>query len=162
MNTPHAVITLEAVSKRYGSTMIVHDLSFTVERGEIVGFLGPNGAGKTTTMRMIAGFTAATSGRVVVAGYDMATQNVEAARRIGYLPERPPLYDALDLRLPAVRGEGQGGAPRRHRVGAGARECGLPPGGRVPSRDLQALEGVSSAPGAGSGPARRPGGAPAG
>jgi ABC-2 type transport system ATP-binding protein len=97
MNTSPAVITLESVSKRYGSTMIVHDLSFTVERGEIVGFLGPNGAGKTTTMRMIAGFTAATSGRVVVAGHDMATQNVEAARRIGYLPERPPLYDALDV-----------------------------------------------------------------
>ena len=72
-------------------------LSFTVEPGEIVGFLGPNGAGKTTTMRMIAGYTAATSGRVTVAGFDMATQNVEAARRIGYLPERPPLYDALDV-----------------------------------------------------------------
>ena len=85
------VITLESVSKRYGSAPIIHDLSFTVGRGEIVGFLGPNGAGKTTTMRMIAGFTAATSGRVMVAGYDMATQNVEAARRIGYLPERPPL-----------------------------------------------------------------------
>ena len=68
------------MSKRYGSKTIIHDLSFTVEKGEIVGFLGPNGAGKTTTMRMIAGFTAATSGRVTVAGYDMATQNVEAAR----------------------------------------------------------------------------------
>ncbi len=97
MNTSSAVIVLESVSKRYGSTTIIHDLSFTVERGEIVGFLGPNGAGKTTTMRMIAGFTAATSGRVIVAGYDMATQNVEAARRIGYMPERPPLYDALDV-----------------------------------------------------------------
>ena len=97
MNTSPAVIVLESVSKRYGSATIIHDLSFTVEPGEIVGFLGPNGAGKTTTMRMIAGFTAATSGRVTVAGYDMATQNVEAARRIGYLPERPPLYDALDV-----------------------------------------------------------------
>ncbi len=91
------VIALESVSKRYGSAPIIHDLSFTVGRGEIVGFLGPNGAGKTTTMRMIAGFTAATSGRVTVAGYDMATENVEAARRIGYLPERPPLYDALGV-----------------------------------------------------------------
>ena len=97
MNPSPAVIVLESVSKRYGSATIIHDLSFTVEPGEIVGFLGPNGAGKTTTMRMIAGFTAATSGRVTVAGYDMATQNVEAARRIGYLPERPPLYDALDV-----------------------------------------------------------------
>ncbi|MEX2224059.1 MAG: ABC transporter ATP-binding protein [Candidatus Rokuibacteriota bacterium] len=97
MSTSAAVISLESVSKRYGSATVIHDLSFTVGRGEIVGFLGPNGAGKTTTMRMIAGFTAATSGRVMVAGYDMATQNVEAARRIGYLPERPPLYDALDV-----------------------------------------------------------------
>ena len=80
------MIQLEAVSKRYGSRTIIHDLSFTVEKGEIVGFLGPNGAGKTTTMRMIAGFTAATSGRVTVAGFDMATQNVEAARVLGYLP----------------------------------------------------------------------------
>ncbi|MGH7383757.1 MAG: ABC transporter ATP-binding protein, partial [Candidatus Rokuibacteriota bacterium] len=97
MNASPAVIVLESVSKRYGSATIIHDLSFTVERGEIVGFLGPNGAGKTTTMRMIAGFTAPTSGQVTVAGYDMATRNVEAARRIGYLPERPPLYDALDV-----------------------------------------------------------------
>jgi len=92
-----AAIALESVSKRYGSTTVIHDLSFSVARGEIVGFLGPNGAGKTTTMRMIAGFTAATSGRVTVAGYDMAVDNVPAARRIGYLPERPPLYDTLTV-----------------------------------------------------------------
>jgi len=97
MNSSPAVIALESVSKRYGSATIIHDLSFTVARGEIVGFLGPNGAGKTTTMRMIAGFTTPTAGRVTVAGYDMATQNVEAGRRIGYLPERPPLYDALTV-----------------------------------------------------------------
>lgn len=90
-------IALESVSKRYGSKTIIHDVSFAVEPGEIVGFLGPNGAGKTTTMRMIAGFTTPTSGRVTVAGYDMATQNEEAARKIGYLPEHPPLYDTLDV-----------------------------------------------------------------
>ena len=98
MSDAPAAIVLESVGKRYGSTTVVHDVSFTVERGEIVGFLGPNGAGKTTTMRMIAGFTAATSGRVLVAGHDMATDHAEAARRIGYLPERPPLYDVLDVR----------------------------------------------------------------
>src|SRR5690349_12994958 len=92
------MIALESVSKRYGSKTIIHDLSFTVARGEIVGFLGPNGAGKTTTMRMIAGYTAASEGRVLVAGRDMATDHVDAARLIGYLPERPPLYDALDVR----------------------------------------------------------------
>src|SRR5262250_3272236 len=95
--SPSPSVVLQSVSKRYGSRSAVEDLSFTVERGEIVGFLGPNGAGKTTTLRMIAGFTAATSGRVSVGGHDMATQNVEAARLIGYLPERPPLYDALDV-----------------------------------------------------------------
>ena len=74
------MIALESVSKRFGAKTIVHDLTFTVEKGEIVGFLGPNGAGKTTTMRMIAGYTTASSGRVTVAGYDMATQNEQAAR----------------------------------------------------------------------------------
>jgi ABC-2 type transport system ATP-binding protein len=96
--TASPLIALESVSKRYGSRTIIHDLSFTVAKGEIVGFLGPNGAGKTTTMRMIAGYTAASEGRVRVAGRDMATEHVDAARLIGYLPERPPLYDALDVR----------------------------------------------------------------
>jgi ABC-2 type transport system ATP-binding protein len=91
------MIALESVSKRYGSRTIIHDMSFTVGKGEIVGFLGPNGAGKTTTMRMIAGYTTATSGRVSVAGFDMATQNEDAARKLGYLPEQPPLYDVLDV-----------------------------------------------------------------
>jgi ABC-2 type transport system ATP-binding protein len=91
------MIALESVSKRFGARTIVHELSFTVDKGEIVGFLGPNGAGKTTTMRMIAGFTTPSSGRATVAGFDMATQNVVAARTIGYLPEHPPLYDALEV-----------------------------------------------------------------
>jgi len=91
------MITLESVSKRYGSKTVIHELSFTVGRGEIVGLLGPNGAGKTTTLRMLAGFTAATSGTVTVDGCDMATDNVRAARAIGYLPERPPLYDTLNV-----------------------------------------------------------------
>jgi len=91
------MIQLEHVTKRYGSKTILDDLSFDVKKGEIVGFLGPNGAGKTTTMRMIAGFTTASKGIVRVAGYDMATQNHEAARKIGYLPEQPPLYDVLDV-----------------------------------------------------------------
>ncbi|MGE4056696.1 MAG: ABC transporter ATP-binding protein [Vicinamibacterales bacterium] len=85
------------MTKRYGSKTIIHDMSFTVEPGEIVGFLGPNGAGKTTTMRMISGFTTATSGTVRVAGFDMATERQQAARRLGYLPEQPPLYDTLDV-----------------------------------------------------------------
>ena len=97
MSTPTAAIALESVSKRFGSRTIVHDLTFSVDKGEIVGFLGPNGAGKTTTMRMIAGFTTASSGRVRVAGFDIATQNEEAARKLGYMPEHPPVYDTLDV-----------------------------------------------------------------
>ncbi|HKQ23661.1 MAG TPA: ABC transporter ATP-binding protein [Burkholderiales bacterium] len=97
MNNSSPAISLESVSKRFGSKTIVHDMSFSVEKGEIVGFLGPNGAGKTTTMRMIAGFTTASSGKVSVAGHDMSSQNEEAARKLGYLPEHPPLYDTLDV-----------------------------------------------------------------
>jgi ABC-2 type transport system ATP-binding protein len=97
VNPSPPAIVLESVVKRYGSTTVIHDVSFSVERGEILGFLGPNGAGKTTTMRMIAGFTTATAGRVSVAGHDVARQRTEAARAIGYLPERPPLYETLDV-----------------------------------------------------------------
>jgi ABC-2 type transport system ATP-binding protein len=90
-------IQLESVSKRYGRRTVVEDVSFSVEKGEIVGFLGPNGAGKTTTIRMIAGVSTASAGRVTVNGFDMATQNQLAAPYIGYLPEHPPLYDVLDV-----------------------------------------------------------------
>ncbi len=91
------MIKVEHLTKKYGTFTAVNDISFEVEKGEIVGFLGPNGAGKTTTMRMIAGFTTPTSGRVTVAGYDMASQNGEAAKKLGYLPEHPPLYDVLEV-----------------------------------------------------------------
>ncbi|NIO40239.1 MAG: ATP-binding cassette domain-containing protein, partial [Burkholderiales bacterium] len=92
-----AAIELRSVTKRYGPKTIIHNVSFNVEQGEIVGFLGPNGAGKTTTMRMIAGFTTATSGQIAVAGHDMATDHAAAAEKLGYLPEHPPLYDTLDV-----------------------------------------------------------------
>ena len=92
------MIELDRVSKRYGSKTLIHDISFNVKKGEIVGFLGPNGAGKTTTMRMISGFTSTTSGTVKVAGFDMATQNHLASQKLGYLPEHPPLYDVLDVK----------------------------------------------------------------
>jgi ABC-2 type transport system ATP-binding protein len=92
-----AAIELHSVTKRYGPKTIIHDISFSVGKGEIVGFLGPNGAGKTTTMRMIAGFTTATSGTVTVAGHDMANDREQAAEKLGYLPEHPPLYDTLDV-----------------------------------------------------------------
>jgi ABC-2 type transport system ATP-binding protein len=92
-----AAIELQSVYKRYGPKTIIHDVSFSVKPGEIVGFLGPNGAGKTTTMRMIAGFTTPSSGTIKVAGYDMLSQNEQAAEKLGYLPEHPPLYDTLNV-----------------------------------------------------------------
>src|SRR2546429_7988332 len=116
MSAAAAAVALESVSKRYGAKAIIHDLSFTVGKGEIVGFLGPNGAGKTTTMRMIAGVTVATFGRVTVAGYDMATQNADPARQIGYLPPHPPPHRTLAvsayLRFVAkVKGVGRAAIP---------------------------------------------------
>ncbi len=92
-----AMIHLDAVTKRYGDKTVVDAVSFEVAAGEVLGFLGPNGAGKTTTIRMIAGYLMPTRGHVRVAGFDMAEAGLEAARRIGYLPERPPLYDTLTV-----------------------------------------------------------------
>jgi gliding motility-associated transport system ATP-binding protein len=92
------VIEVEHITKRYGRVTAVDDVSFRVERGEILGFLGPNGAGKTTTMRILTGYMPPTDGRATVAGYDVFTHPVEAKRRTGYLPETPPLYPDMTVR----------------------------------------------------------------
>ena len=89
------MIEVEHLSKIYGSTTAIEDVHFSVEAGEILGFLGPNGAGKTTTMRILAGYLPATTGTARVANYDVHKQSMEVRRRIGYLPENPPLY--LDM-----------------------------------------------------------------
>jgi ABC-2 type transport system ATP-binding protein len=81
----------------YGSVTAVDHVSFTVNKGEILGFLGPNGAGKTTTMRILTGFMPATSGTARVAGFDVFDQSLEVRRRIGYLPENPPLYPDMSV-----------------------------------------------------------------
>jgi len=86
------MIKAEGLSKRYDRTVAVDGISFEVNRGEIVGFLGPNGAGKTTTMRMLTCFMPPSAGTATVAGYDINTQPEEVKRRIGYLPESPPVY----------------------------------------------------------------------
>jgi ABC-2 type transport system ATP-binding protein len=86
------VIEVEHLSKSYGARRAVEDLSFSVGKGEIVGFLGPNGAGKSTTLRMLTGFLPPTAGRIRIDGLDMLTDAVEAKRRIGYMPEACPLY----------------------------------------------------------------------
>jgi ABC-2 type transport system ATP-binding protein len=91
------VIEVQHLTKRYGRVTAVDDVSFRVERGEILGFLGPNGAGKTTTMRILTGYMPATDGKAVVAGFDVFEQPIEAKRRTGYLPETPPLYPDMSV-----------------------------------------------------------------
>ncbi|MCX7921166.1 MAG: ABC transporter ATP-binding protein [Clostridia bacterium] len=86
------MIEIQNLTKSYGQIKAVNDISFTVEKGEILGFLGPNGAGKSTTMNIITGFIPSTEGTVKVCGYDIMENPKEVKRRIGYLPEQPPLY----------------------------------------------------------------------
>ena len=91
------MIEVQHLTKRYGRVTAVDDISFRVERGEILGFLGPNGAGKTTTMRILTGYMPATEGKAIVAGFDVFEQPIEAKRRTGYLPETPPLYPDMSV-----------------------------------------------------------------
>src|SRR5437016_13441093 len=110
------MIEVQSLTKHYGTIAAIHDVSFSVKRGEIVGFLGPNGAGKTTTMRILAGFMPATQGTATVAGYDVFTQSLEVRRRIGYMPENVPLYSEMGVAsyLDFVAGvKGVGRAERR-------------------------------------------------
>ena len=86
------MISVSHLSRRFGSVLALDDVSFEVQKGEVVGFLGPNGAGKTTAMRILTGYLPATSGTAVVAGFDVARASLEVRRRIGYLPESVPLY----------------------------------------------------------------------
>jgi ABC-2 type transport system ATP-binding protein len=91
------MIEVENLTKRYGPTLAVSGVSFSVEKGEVLGFLGPNGAGKTTTMRVITGYIPPTEGKVRVAGVDVAEEPLEAKRHIGYLPETPPVYPDMTV-----------------------------------------------------------------
>lgn len=86
------MIKVENLSKAFGPKLAVDDVSFAVERGEVLGFLGPNGAGKSTTMRMVTGFIPPTAGRIVVGGHDVVESPIPAKRLIGYLPENAPGY----------------------------------------------------------------------
>jgi ABC-2 type transport system ATP-binding protein len=91
------LIEVDHLTKSYGKNLAVNDISFTVEKGEILGFLGPNGAGKTTTMRILTGYLPATSGSARIAGFDVFEKSMEVRRRIGYLPETPPLYPDMNV-----------------------------------------------------------------
>jgi ABC-2 type transport system ATP-binding protein len=107
------MIEVSHLTKRYRDLTAVDDLSFTVGRGEVVGFLGPNGAGKSTTMRILTGFIPATSGTVKVAGFDVFEQPLEVKRRVGYLPESPPVYGDMTVRSYLAFCAGLKGLPRK-------------------------------------------------
>ncbi|MBI3875893.1 MAG: ATP-binding cassette domain-containing protein [Verrucomicrobia bacterium] len=122
------MIAVENLTKRYAGVTAVQELTFTVGRGEIVGFLGPNGAGKTTTMRMLSCYMPATHGSARVAGYDVYTEADEVRRRIGYMPENNPLY--LEMRVREylkfrARLKGLSAARSRERVDTVLEQCGL-------------------------------------
>lgn len=91
------MIEVKGLSKRYGQLQALNDVSFTVEKGQIVGFLGANGAGKTTTMDILCGCSGADSGTAVIAGYDITEQPIEAKKRLGYLPDVPPLHGEMSV-----------------------------------------------------------------
>ena len=122
------MIEVQHLTKFFGSKRAVDDISFTLEKGEILGFLGPNGAGKSTTMRMITGFMPPSGGTAVIGGHDIRHDPIEARKRLGYLPENAPVYpdmsvfDYLDF---CAQIRGFSGADRKKRVGDTIRKCFL-------------------------------------
>lgn len=92
-----SLLDVEGLTKRFGPKTVVDDISFSVDRGHVLGFLGPNGAGKTTTMRMVCGFLKPTSGTARIAGFDIVTNPVDAKRQVGYLPEGAPSYGDMTV-----------------------------------------------------------------
>ncbi|MGM3304716.1 ABC transporter ATP-binding protein [Anabaena sp. WFMT] len=122
------MIEVEHLSKIYGSTSAITDVSFSVEPGEILGLLGPNGAGKTTTMRILAGYLPATRGTAKIAGYDVQENSLAVRQRIGYLPETPPLYPEMTVEgflhfVARIKGVSSGDRPQK--VQAAMQRCNL-------------------------------------
>ncbi len=122
------MIEVSHLTKRYARHEAVRDISFSVARGEIVGFLGPNGAGKTTTLRILTGYLPPTSGTATIAGFDIFRQSIEARRKIGYMPENVPLYEDMRVReYLRFRAQLKGlrNTDARRRVGDVLDTCGL-------------------------------------
>ncbi|GAX34126.1 ABC transporter ATP-binding protein [Nodularia sp. NIES-3585] len=122
------MIEVEHLSKTYGSTPAINDVTFSVEPGEILGFLGPNGAGKTTTMRILAGYLPATEGKARIAGFDVNDDSLAVRQRIGYLPETPPLYPEMTVEgflhfVTRIKGIAAG--DRAEKVNAAITRCNL-------------------------------------
>src|ERR1700681_3060440 len=122
------MITVKGLTKRYAHNTAVNDISFEVQKGQIVGFLGPNGAGKTTTMRMLTCFLTPSGGTATVAGFDILEQPFEVKKRIGYLPETPPVYPEMRIveYLTFVgRLKGLTGSDLRSRVDYSCERCAI-------------------------------------
>ena len=122
------MIRIRELTKDFGGRRAVDHISFTIDKGEVVGFLGPNGVGKTTTMRLLTGFLMPSSGDVWIAGHDMATERLQAQRRIGYLPEVVPLYADMRTRAYLIftaRLRGLGRSHARARADEVIAQCGL-------------------------------------
>jgi ABC-2 type transport system ATP-binding protein len=122
------MITVQGLTKRYAHTLAVDHISFEVQKGQIVGFLGPNGAGKTTTMRILTCFLPPSEGTATVAGFDVLDQPMEVKKRIGYLPETPPLYPEMEVDeyLTFVgKLKGMSGASLANRVDEVAERCAV-------------------------------------
>jgi ABC-2 type transport system ATP-binding protein len=122
------MIEVHQLSKRYARHDAVREITFSVKRGEIVGFLGPNGAGKTTTLRMLTGFLPPSSGTARIAGFDIFRQSLQARRKIGYMPENVPLYEDMRVREYLkfrAQIKGLGRSDTRRRVANVLDTCGL-------------------------------------
>ena len=122
------MIEVQDLTKVYGGRIAVESLSFSVPRGQVLGFLGPNGAGKSTTMRVLTGFISATEGTASVAGFDVFTESREARRRTGYLPENNPLYDEMRVNeylAHCCRIRGVAPKRRAERIEFAIASCGL-------------------------------------
>ncbi len=148
----HPLVAVEHLERAYGTVRAVQDVSFELGQGDVLGFLGPNGAGKSTTMRIVTGSLAPTAGRVAINGVDLLAEPLKAKRKLGFLPEDPPLYRDLTVneylrycaRLNGLRGNRLADAVRQAR-----RRCGLDEvGGRLIanlSRGLQQRVGIAQA-----------------
>lgn len=124
------MVTSEHLHKVFGRFTAVQDATFSVDKGEIVGFLGPNGAGKTTTMKMLTGYLPPTAGTATIAGYDISDNPLEARRHMGYMPENVPLYDemrVLEFLEYRARLKGICGKSVRQQLGLVVDRCGLEP-----------------------------------
>ena len=122
------MLQVQKLKKHFGSIHAVKEISFKVDKGEVLGFLGPNGAGKTTTMRMVTGFLPPTAGTAGICGHDIRQDPVEAKRNIGYLPENAPAYDSMtvtDFLKFGAEVRGYRGREQRSRVDAAVEKCRL-------------------------------------